>query len=71
MNMMWFIMLLLLIAEMDKKVLIVCFTLCCLTEAFDTYLSYQSKKEFNMILEKSTNTYDEIIKTIAERRNNE
>lgn len=67
---MWFIMFLILISDLDKKIIFGCFVVCCLTEAFCHYLDYQKSNAYQEALVETSTTYNEILKQIVERNNN-
>lgn len=68
---MWLIMFLLLISDINPRIILICFIACCICQGFDSYLNYKLLKEQHQLIDKSNNTYNEILKNIVERKTND
>ena len=52
---MWLIMFLLLISDINPRIILACFIACCICQGFDSYLDYKLLKEQHQLINKSNN----------------
>lgn len=64
---MWFIMFLILISNLDNKIIFACFACCCLTQAYMSYLDYERQSVLDTIIVKASETNDKLIQQLRER----
>lgn len=67
---MWFIMFLILISDLDDRIIFACFMGCCLTQAYMNYLDHERQSVLDSIVVKASETNDKLIQHLQERRNN-
>lgn len=66
---MWFIMFLILISDLDDRIIFACFMSCCLTQAYMNYLDHERQSVLDSIVVKASETNDKLIQHLQERRN--
>lgn len=64
---MWFIMFLILISNLNNKIIFACFVCCCLTQAYMNYLDYERQSVLDTIIVKASETNDKLIQQLRER----
>lgn len=64
---MWFIMFLILISDLNDKIIFACFACCCLTQAYMSYLDYERQSVLDTIIVKASETNDKLIQQLRER----
>ena len=64
---MWFIMFLILISNLDNKIIFACFVCFCLTQAYMNYLDYERQSVLDTIIVKASETNDKLIQQLRER----
>ena len=68
---MWFIMFLILISDLDDKIIFACFMCCCLTQAYINYLDHERQSVLDTVIVKASETNDKLIKQLQERIDHE
>lgn len=61
---MWFVMFLILISNLKEKIIFGCFTVCCLVQAFEAYMDYKAKKEWQEVLSNIVVTNKDILQKL-------
>lgn len=64
---MWFIMFLILISDLDDKIIFACFMCCCLTQAYINHLDHERQSVLDTIIVKASETNDKLIQQLQER----
>lgn len=60
-------MFLILISNLDNKIIFACFACCCLTQAYMSYLDYERQSVLDTIIVKASETNDKLIQQLRER----
>lgn len=64
-------MFLILISDLDDKIIFACFMCCCLTQAYMNYLDHERQSVLDTVIVKASETNDKLIKQLQERIDHE
>ena len=65
---MWFIMFLILISDLDDRIILACFICCCLTQAYINHLDHKRQSVLDTVIVRASETNDKLIQHLEKRR---